>query len=201
MVVVVMLVCSGVYSWWQRNRRTMSPPGETPAPVTQVAPAFPPPETAAPLAQTAAQPSPAGNAAVTSQGSADRPATTAQTEPATMPVGAHGSVAPASVTPAAAIPIGPVRLELTADEPVWVLARTNGKYLFSGTIDTDQTRIIDASGPVLLRLGNAGGVRVNLNGKSLGAVGPKGQVRTVQFTSGGFQIVPAPNPVVPLDPL
>jgi hypothetical protein len=35
-------------------------------------------------------------------------------------------------------------------------------------------------------------VRILLNGKSIGEVGPHGQVRTVQFTSGGFHIVVAP---------
>ena len=51
------------------------------------------------------------------------------------------------------------------------------------------------------RLGNAGGVTITLNGKPVGPVGPKGQVRTVQFTSGGFEIVAVPKPAAPLDPL
>jgi len=46
---------------------------------------------------------------------------------------------------------------------------------------------------VMLRLGNAGAVTITLNGKPIGEIGPKGQVRTVQLTSGGFQIV-APKP-------
>ena len=58
---------------------------------------------------------------------------------------------------------------------------------------------MEANEKVLLRLGNAGGVTITLNGKPIGAVGPKGQVRTVQFTSGGFQIVAAPKPSLPLD--
>ena len=73
-----------------------------------------------------------------------------------------------------------------------MLARTDGKYLFSGTLDANQTRTIDAENAVLLRLGNAGGVNITLNGKPLAPMGPKGQVRTVQLTSGGFQIVAAP---------
>jgi hypothetical protein len=51
-----------------------------------------------------------------------------------------------------------------------------------------------------LRLGNAGAVTISLNGKPIGPAGPKGQVRTIQFTSGGFQIVlpkaPAEPPVL-----
>ncbi|HJT90002.1 MAG TPA: DUF4115 domain-containing protein, partial [Bryobacteraceae bacterium] len=97
-------------------------------------------------------------------------------------------------------------VQLTAEEPVWVSARSDGKYLFSGTLDPAQSRTIDANSAVVLRIGNAGGVQVSLNGKPLGPLGPKGQVRTVQFTSGGFQIVPpaAPKPASGeeiLDPL
>jgi hypothetical protein len=94
-----------------------------------------------------------------------------------------------------------VRVELTADEPVWVLVRNDGKYLFSGTLGARESRTFEATSTVLLRLGNAGGVTVTLNGKPVGPLGPKGQVRTVQFTSGGFEIVAVPKPAEPLDPL
>ena len=40
---------------------------------------------------------------------------------------------------------------------------------------------------------------VAAHGKPIGAVGPKGQVREVQLTSGGFHIVAAPKPSLPLD--
>lgn len=79
-------------------------------------------------------------------------------------------------------------------------ARSDGKFAFSGTLEAKQTRTVEAVENVQLRLGNAGGVTITLNGKPVGPVGPKGQVRTVQFTSGGFQIVPAKPPAV-LDPL
>ena len=98
-------------------------------------------------------------------------------------------------------PNAAVRVELTADEPVWVLVRSDGKYFFSGTLGAKESRAFEAASTVLLRLGNAGGVTITLNGKPVGPVGPKGQVRTVQFTSGGFEIVAVPKPPVPLDPL
>jgi hypothetical protein len=50
-----------------------------------------------------------------------------------------------------------------------------------------------------LRLGNAGGVDIQLNGKPLGPAGPEGQIRTVQLTSGGFNIV-APSKPAPINP-
>ncbi len=192
LVLIVMLACSGLYTWWQHTRRPV-PAHESP-PVAAVSPAPPPAPDRQPPSP-AAQPS------------------TAPTE--TQPPSATPAPAPAAEQPAppvtpppvpvagasASNPHAAVRVELTADEPVWVLARSDGKYLFSGTLGAKESRTIEANSTVLLRLGNAGGVSITLNGKPVGPVGPKGQVRTVQFTSGGFEIVAVPKPSVPLDPL
>ena len=87
-----------------------------------------------------------------------------------------------------------MHVEINADEAVWVLARADGKYAFSATMDPHTTRKVEGVKEVMVRLGNAGGVTISLNGKPIGPAGPKGQVRTIQFTSGGFQIVPAKPP-------
>ena len=82
------------------------------------------------------------------------------------------------------------------------MARVDGKVAFSGTLEANARRTWDAEKDVVLRLGNAGGVSISLNGKPIGPAGPKGQVRTLQLTSGGFQTVSAkPAPAAPLDPL
>jgi cytoskeleton protein RodZ len=199
LVLVVMLACSGLYTWWQHTRRP-APTHESP-PVAAVRPA----PTPAPVEQA---PSPAvqpSTAATETQPASATPAPAPSTEPPAPAVTAPGSEgAPPPVPMAGAPPSNPnaaVRVELTADESVWVLARSDGKYLFSGTLGAKESRTIEATSTVLLRLGNAGGVTITLNGKPVGPVGPKGQVRTVQFTSGGFEIVAVPKPPVPLDPL
>ena len=195
LVVVVMLLCSGLYAlyaWWQRAHRTMAAP-QAPQ-VAAVRPAPPP----APVVQPplpAVQPSTAPTGTQPPSGS-PAPSTGQPAPPVTAP-------APAPVTAAARPPNpnSPVRVEMTADEPVWVLVRSDGKYFFSGTLSAKESRTFEATSTVLLRLGNAGGVTITLNGKPVGPVGPKGQVRTVQFTSGGFEIVAVPKPAEPLDPL
>ena len=176
LVVVAMLGCSLIYGWWQRQRH---PATMAAVPVLdRQQPA--PPRIAGPDAQPAA-PAPQ---------EVSRPAgpPTAASAPAAAPA--------ASETPAAAGEPGAVKVEVKAAEPVWILARSDGKYLFSGTLKANETRTVEAANTVLLRLGNAGGVTITLNGKPIGEVGPKGQVRTVQLTSGGFQIV-APKPSAP----
>jgi hypothetical protein len=91
-------------------------------------------------------------------------------------------------------------VQLTAAEPVWMSVRSDGKLLFSDVLEAHQTRVVDANATVLVLLGNAGGVDITLNGKSIGSVGPRGQVRTVQLTPGGFDIVP-PKPAGSPEPM
>lgn len=220
MVVVVMLLCSGIYSWWQRKSQQVSAHEQTatvtrPAPAATVAEVRPPVRAPQPEIQEspAAAASPESGPATAVQPPPVRPTgTNSADRPAADPRVLAPAITRPAVTTAAesgtAVRVaqpgkGPVRLELTADEPVWVLAQANGKFLFSGTIDARQTRTVEANGTLVLRLGNAGGISFKLNGKQIGTVGPKGQVRTVQFTSGGFQIVAAPRPALldPLDPL
>jgi cytoskeletal protein RodZ len=100
---------------------------------------------------------------------------------------------PAQITPAAQTEDtsnAAVRVEMTAAEPVWVSAKSEGHSLFEGVLETNQSRTFDSNTAVTLIIGNAGGVSIVLNGKPIGSVGSKGQVRNVQLTSGGFEIVP-----------
>ena len=192
LVVVVMLLCSGLYAlyaWWQRAHRPVA--GHQSPPIAAVQQAPPP----APVQQSPSPQVQPFTAPTGTQPSSGAPAPAPSTEQSAPPV------APPPVPVAGAHPNAPVRVELTADEPVWVLVRSDGKYFFSGTLGAKESRAFEATSTVLLRLGNAGGVTITLNGKPVGPVGPKGQVRTVQFTSGGFEIVAVPKPPVPLDPL
>jgi len=90
-------------------------------------------------------------------------------------------------------PNAAVRVELTAAEQVWVSVKSDGKYLYSGVLEANQSRTVSADATVLLVIGNAGGVTIQLNGKPIGSLGPRGQVRNIQLTSGGFEIV-SPKP-------
>jgi cytoskeleton protein RodZ len=197
LVVGVMLICSVVYGWWLRH-----PAAKVPSPVAAASPVTQPPEPV-PAAQTSDSTASAGATApaaaeTDSKPAAETPVSTAA-DPSTpavpppTPLGAAASVPANPETP------GPVHVEMTAIEPVWITARADGKYAFSGVINPPETKTLDASGTAELRIGNAGGVRILLNGKPIGDIGPRGQVRTVQFTSGGFHIVVAPPK--PPDPI
>ena len=200
LVVVVMLICSGVYAFWQRPRRVVA----TNQTATAQRAAHPPSGQdagAAPAStpgQNMTQQPPASQPAGQPPAQADSSPTPLEaTTPAPKPEPAGPVAAPESL----AAPRGAVHVEITATEPVWVRAVSDGKYVFSATMETNQSRIVDANESVLLRLGNAGGVNIVLNGKPLESVGPRGQIRNVQLTSGGFQIVAPPKSPAPAEPL
>ena len=135
-----------------------------------------------------------------------RTAQTAEKKPEPAPPAAAPAEAepspPLSVpsVPAAQTEAGALTIALTAEEPTWVRATANGKVVFSGILQPNETKSLSAAETMTLRVGNAGGVAISLNGKSIPALGPKGQVRTVQLSpDGGVQVV-APEKVQPHQP-
>jgi cytoskeleton protein RodZ len=187
LVVVAMLICSAVYAWLQRPRAvptahvTQPPPKQT---HTEPAPT-PTPQVAPPPVQTAQS----------------APVQTSQTAPGQTAPAASAAATPTNPTQPDTPP-GPVHVEMAANDAVWVLVRVDGKFAYTGVIDAGAHKVFDGTKDVEVRLGNAGGMNISLNGKPIGSTGPKGQVRNVQFTSGGFQIEsPKPPAAAGLDPL
>lgn len=202
LVVVVMLICSGIYAFLQRPRRVVAT--NQPAPASQQAAQPQPATQTAPAPQSASVPPVVQESPAPPSGDTPPPAGASPQAGGASPQAAAATPVDlkkvaASVTGAAAPPAA-VHVELTASEAVWVRVVSDGKYVFAGTMEANQTRTVDAGQSVDLRLGNAGGVSIVLNGKPLGPAGPKGQVRNIQITTGGFQTV-APKSPVPLDPL
>ena len=114
---------------------------------------------------------------------------------------ATGRVSLASVSqvgagPAAAAPAGSgVELALTATEETWLSVSSDGTPVFSGLLEANQTKIIEGKELAELRVGNAAGLEVRLNGKPLGPLGAHGQVRYLVFTPDKFQFVSSPKEV------
>jgi cytoskeleton protein RodZ len=219
LVVLVMLVCSGVYTFWQRSRR-IAAAREAAAQAAQVeqaaraaAPASAPIPT--PIPAPAVPSTAAPEAAGTPPGGAPAPAMTKNEEPSAKPPGVEGETAASRAAPSPAAPgepkpepakppvealdpNAPVRVELVALDEVWVRAQSDGNYKFSGTLKPNESRAVNGNVAVVVRVGNAGMIEIRLNGKSIGTVGPRGQIRTIQLTPGGFKIVsPEPKPAAP----
>jgi cytoskeleton protein RodZ len=157
----VLLICSGFYAWWTR----------------------------APLA-----------AATRAEMRQDSPSPLTKPAPAPMtaPVAEAKLAEPDKPAPAAlnvSSTTGPdgenhVVLNLSATEKTWISIVSDGKQIFSGILEPSQTKTLTGADVAKLRIGNAGGLEIRWNGKTIGPVGPRGQVRVVVFTPENFEILP-----------
>lgn len=144
---------------------------------------------------------PVGSAApVNAPAPAPPPAQTLPAEPVP-PAGQPSPPVAVPDTPTAppAPAAAPILLEIRATAEVWIRVSSDGKYLYSGTLKAGQTRTFQGQNAMSLLTGNAGGLEIGFNGKQLGPIGPKGQIRTLELTPQGHQVVerkPAPPPDV-----
>jgi cytoskeletal protein RodZ len=86
-----------------------------------------------------------------------------------------------------------VQLDLTATEETWLSVSSDGSPVFSGILVANQTKTIESKQYAKLRVGNAAGLEVRLNGKPLGPLGAHGQVRVVVCTPDRLQFVSTSN--------
>ena len=83
-----------------------------------------------------------------------------------------------------------MHVDLEAREPAWVsITDVDGRHLYAGVLQANETRSIDLTKGATLRTGNAGGLIVRFNGKEIGAIGPVGKIRDVEFQNGAFRIL------------
>ena len=64
----------------------------------------------------------------------------------------------------------------------------NGKTVFAGMLERGQSRDLQNAEATRILVGNAGGVAMRWNGKDIGPIGPRGQVRRVVFTKESYEI-------------
>jgi cytoskeletal protein RodZ len=102
---------------------------------------------------------------------------------------ANGAPQPAAVTPSAPIATSKVLVDLLAHEETWLSVSSDGKPVFSGILAANQSKTVESKEYAKLRVGNAAGLEVRLNGKLLGPLGHRGQVLIVVFTPDNFQIM------------
>lgn len=105
----------------------------------------------------------------------------------------------AKALPAAAeAPANSFRIELSAVEKCWLSVMTDGKEVFAGMLQPNETKSLQGQEEARIRTGNAGGVTVNFNGRSLGPLGRRGEVRTVIFNKNGYEVLESSARIVPV---
>lgn len=172
-LLLVIAGCSGVYAWWH-NRSSFSVKGV--------------------IAGVHAWARPAAVHAAPASKSEPPKIAEVKAEPVALPP----TPQPAKPEPSAGqAPLlesdDRVLLDLFAHEATWLSVSSDGKPVFSGTLLPNETKSVRGKEFAKLRVGNAAGLEVRLNGRLLGTLGARGQVLTVLFTPDNFEIVPPPK--------
>jgi cytoskeletal protein RodZ len=85
-------------------------------------------------------------------------------------------------------------LNVSATEKTWISVTAGGKVIYTGILEPSETKQLSGAEGARLLIGNAGGVAVQWRGKSLGTIGPRGQVRVVVLTEQGAEILEPKKP-------
>lgn len=160
LLVVVLAGCSGLYALWHR--------AEEKADLMQVAQAASSdtPDVTTPSVPAIVAPATGNAAAQTTGGAPQNPRTAAaESDP------------------------GKISVDLSATEKTWVSISSAGHMIFSGVLDPSQTKNFALAESARLLTGNAAGLDVRMNGRPLGPLGSRGQVRVVLFSQDNYQIL------------
>jgi cytoskeleton protein RodZ len=94
-------------------------------------------------------------------------------------------VQPAGLSPASVNDSRSRHAVIKAVELSWLLASCDGKQIFQGLLAANETLAVEFSEEAVLRIGNAGGVEVSLDGKSIGSLGGHGKYRMLKLSPDG----------------
>jgi cytoskeleton protein RodZ len=167
-LVAVIGGCAAVYSFWLRTQDSATLPTILPDPVpvedvTPAPPAMPPPAEETP----------------------DLPPAAA--------VSAGGIPEPASSAPSVSGEGGPLWFEMTATDETWVRVSAGDRTLYVGILENGDSRRFSGIEEAVLRVGNAGGLTISVNGGAAQPVGQSGQIRLVTLTPGKMEAMPPPR--------
>ncbi|MGH3309456.1 MAG: RodZ domain-containing protein [Streptomyces sp.] len=85
----------------------------------------------------------------------------------------------------AAAPADKVTVRMTAEQSVWISAEDhNGRLIHEGVLQKGKSKTFTDDKRLNLVLGNAGGVKLYVNGKEVKDVGEDGQVQRLSYTRG-----------------
>jgi cytoskeletal protein RodZ len=169
LLLLVLIGCSGLYAVWNKLQEGSDVVSAA------VADAVPPTPTAVPEAAPV-----------------NTPIATPTSTPTTTPNEPQSEAATKPEVPAAtqaASESGKFSVDLAATEKTWVSLSSAGRTVFAGILDASETKNFSLEEDAKLLTGNAGGLAVRMNGRSLGILGPRGQVRVVLLSQDRFEIL------------
>jgi cytoskeleton protein RodZ len=108
---------------------------------------------------------------------------------ASIPAATTTVATPAATAVPAANDSSGLVLSLAATQQVWLSITSGGKEIFSGILQPGETKTLSGLEAARMKVGNAGGIEVQWNGKPVGPLGASGEVRTVVLTPDNTQIL------------
>lgn len=111
-------------------------------------------------------------------------ADTLSTLPASAAAATQPSTQPTIAAPVA--PASPVSIVVVAQGRSWLRAMVDGTLVFEGTVAAGTTKTFNGSKQVDIVIGNAGAMRLTVNGKDVGAAGRSGAVYRASFGPRGL---------------
>jgi cytoskeletal protein RodZ len=172
-LVLVVVACSGVYTLWRKWRSDFSVHAAI--------------DNMRSLAKAKVAQASSAKTAPSLTAAAQRPA------PSRARAEARVETIASASDPEPALPGYKVMLDLMAHEATWLSVSSDGKPVFSGILQANQSKSVGGKQFAKMRVGNAAGIEVRLNGKLLGPLGARGQVLVVLFTPDNFEIVAQPR--------
>jgi cytoskeleton protein RodZ len=92
-------------------------------------------------------------------------------------------------------PLAGTALELTVQvtETSWLSVSSGERSLFSGLMSSQESKKFPLQSKLTLVLGNAGGVKLLVNGRALASLGKSGEVKTIDISAENYQQYLAPK--------
>ena len=116
------------------------------------------------------------------------PASSGQAQPP-VPVPQTQQFPPTRKSAAPALASTGQHVTLQASELTWVAARdAAGTQILARVFEKGDSQSLDLPNGTTVRVGNAGGLSILLNGNSIGPIGTHGQVRNVVFRNGSYKV-------------
>lgn len=81
----------------------------------------------------------------------------------------------------------PLELTIEATDQAWLSVRSGEKSLFSGLMNSQESRKFPLESPLQVVLGNAGGVKILVNGQAFASLGRSGERKSLEISADNYQ--------------
>ena len=80
-----------------------------------------------------------------------------------------------------------MELTVEANSPAWISVSAGESTLFSGLMSPAESKKFSLKAPLKVTLGNAGGVRLQVNGQVFSILGKPGERKTLEVSTANYQ--------------